>query len=582
MARSKDIEIAGKPKARTNKNIPAGNCAIYARYSSHSQKDASIEQQVEAAKAHAAKIGLVVVEVYADRAITGKTDKRPQFQRMLRDAEKGKFQYVIAWKSNRIGRNMLQAMVNEARLNDWGIRCLYTEEDFDDTAAGRFALRSMMNVNQFYVENMAEDIRRGLRDNAMNCKVNGLPGLGFKKGEDGKFALDPPYDAIVREIFTRAACRESFADIMRDLNERGIKTSKGGEWNKNSFHRLLRNERYRGVYTYGDVRIEGGVPRIVSDEVFYKVQEVLKVKQEAKGRHRPAGDYLLTGKLFCGHCNAPMTGICGTGKSGNIHYYYTCRSRRENKDCNKENVRRDEIEAAVASAIREYALSDEVVEWITDRTMAYNKRVEEENHVAILENELAATKKAIGNIMVAIEQGVITESTKERLLNLEAEQARLSAKLAAQRAEVMVVPREYIKAGLEMFRDGDVNDKKYQAKLFDTFLVSVYVYDDHLKIVLGFTGEKNTVTVPLDKDTIEQINSGPEERCSFKLSNSPLRFKKVAEAAFLRFGVCDLQVMARPYERRQRRGSTAKKQWGRAQMGVARGLSALQPTILRV
>ena len=137
---------------------------IYARYSSHAQKDASIEQQIRECMAFAKAQGIRIVEVYADRAVSGKTDRRPDFQRMMRDAEKGKFRYVIAWKSNRMGRNMLQAMMNEARLNEMGIRVLYTEEDFDNTAAGRFALRSMMNVNQFYSENMAEDIRRGLND----------------------------------------------------------------------------------------------------------------------------------------------------------------------------------------------------------------------------------------------------------------------------------------------------------------------------------------------------------------------------------------------------------------------------------
>lgn len=105
--------------------------------------------------------GITIVETYADRAVSGKTDRRPNFQKMMKDAEKGGFGYAVAWKSNRMGRNMLQAMLNEERLNEMGIRVLYTEEDFDDTAAGRFALRSMMNVNQFYSENMAEDIRRG-------------------------------------------------------------------------------------------------------------------------------------------------------------------------------------------------------------------------------------------------------------------------------------------------------------------------------------------------------------------------------------------------------------------------------------
>lgn len=155
------------------------------RYSSHRQKDVSIEQQVAACQAHAADLGIALVESYEDRAISGKTDNRPAFRRMMRDAEAGLFAYVIAWKSNRIGRNMMEAMVNEARLSELGVKVLCVEEDFDDSAAGRFALRSMMNVNQFYIENMAEDIRRGMRDNAKNCKVNGPLPYGYRKGADG-------------------------------------------------------------------------------------------------------------------------------------------------------------------------------------------------------------------------------------------------------------------------------------------------------------------------------------------------------------------------------------------------------------
>ena len=149
------------PKPKRNAKISA-LCVIYARYSSHAQKDMSIEQQVSLAVALAADLGLTVIETYEDRAISGRSDNRPAFQKMLRDAAAGGFSYVIAWKSSRIGRNMMEAMINETRLADLGVRILYVEEDFEDNAAGRFAARSMMNVNQFYSESMAEDIRRGL------------------------------------------------------------------------------------------------------------------------------------------------------------------------------------------------------------------------------------------------------------------------------------------------------------------------------------------------------------------------------------------------------------------------------------
>ena len=115
-----------------------------------------------------------------------------------------------------------------------------------------------MNVNQFYSENMAEDITRGLYDNASKCMANGRQPLGYKRGEDGRVVLDEANAAVVREIFTRVAAGDLFVDIARDLNAQGIKTSKGANWNKGSFQSICQNERYRGIYIYGDVRVADG------------------------------------------------------------------------------------------------------------------------------------------------------------------------------------------------------------------------------------------------------------------------------------------------------------------------------------
>lgn len=493
---------------------------LYGRYSSHNQKDISVEQQFEKGYELAAEYGIKIIDTYADRAVSGRTDKRKDFQRMMSDAAKGKFRYVIAWKSNRMGRNMLEALINEARLQELGVRVLYVEEDFDDTAAGRFAARSMMNVNQFYSENMAEDIRRGLYDNASNCMVaNGHLPYGYKRDDTLHYVIDEPKAAVIREIFTRVAAGEPFVDIMSSLNARGIKTSYNRPWGRSSFQKILSNERYRGIYIYGDVRKEDGIPRIISDELFFKVQEVITTKKNPQGRHRVNGDYLLTGKLFCGKCKSPMVGISGTGRSGKLHYYYVCQKHRTEKTCDKKNVRRDEIEMQVAQAIKDYALKDDVIEWIADSTVAYNERKEAESKVGILEDQLAGTERGIKNIMSAIEQGIITETTKSRLVELESERATIKAKIAAARADIVTVSRDDIISGLEMFRDGDVHDKKYQARLFDTFLVAVYVYDNDLRLVFSFSGNKNTVQIPIESAVNAVENN--EAECSFKLCSAP-------------------------------------------------------------
>ena len=480
---------------------------IYARYSSHSQKDASIEQQVAECLKKANEIGLKIISTYEDRAITGKTDKRPNFQRMMKEAEKGKFQYVIAWKSNRIGRNMLEAMINEARLQDVGVRLIYVEEDFDDSAAGRFALRSMMNVNQFYSENMAEDIKRGLYDNAMQCKVaNGHLPLGYKAGENLEYIIDKPKDETVREIYTRVAAREPFVDIYTDLNRRGITTSLGKPWGRSSFKSILKNERYRGVYIYGDIRKENGIPRIVSDELFYKVQEVLKTKRNAQGKHRDFGTYMLTGKLYCGKCGAPMIGFAGTSKQRTLHHYYGCRKRKIEHICDKQHVRRDEIELSVAQAIRDYALTDDVINWIADKTIDYNSKCEKESEIVLLQEQLATSQQASKNILRAIEQGIITDTTKQRLLELENEQADINSKIYAAKADIITVSREDLIAGLSLFKNGNIDDMKYRASLFDTFLVAVYLYDDDMRIVFSVPGGNKTVNFPFDNSILDDIN----------------------------------------------------------------------------
>lgn len=475
------------------------NAVIYARYSSHAQREVSIEQQVEECREYAQQNRYTVTAVYADKHITGRSDRRPEFQRMMRDAEKRRFQIVISYKSNRISRNMMHSLQYEERLSRLGIRVCYAKEEYGDTAAGRFALRTMMNVNQFYSESMSEDIRRGMMDNAQKCMVNSgsLP-MGYKKGPDGRYAVNQDTAPIVQEIFRRVAHGEPYVDIAMDLNARGIRTRRGNPWGRSSFHRMLCNEAYIGVYQFGEVRIEDGVPPLISKEVFETVQHKQSENRHARGRHQAGGEYLLTGKLFCGHCKRPMTGISGTARDGQLRYYYTCQGRRQGDGCQKANVRRDWAHELIARAIQQLMLSDSAIAWLADQAVAYGKHLREQDPSRETEQQLRDVQRALRNIMKAIEQGIFTETTKGRLEELEGEQKAFSRRLDMELRALPDLNREQIIYRMESCRQGDIADPKYQKFLFDTFLNAAYLYDDRLHLDFNYTGEGSSATVPLN------------------------------------------------------------------------------------
>lgn len=471
---------------------------IYARYSSANQREASIEQQVEWCTALAERYQLQIIDTYADKAISGRSDNRPSFQRMMRDAKQEKFDYVLAWKSSRMGRNMLEAMINDAALREQGVTTIYVEEDFEDNAAGRFALRNMMNVNQFYSEALAEDVKRGMMDNAKKCMVNGKISFGFRKGSDGRYEIVPEEAEIIREIFNRIIDGWQQRDILDDLNLRGIRTHSGGEWQRQSFGTLLRNEQYIGVYSFGGVRIDGGIPAILDRETFEEVQMILTTKKNPRGRRRNVEDYLLTGKLFCGHCGKPMVGICGTSKTGERHYYYLCQGKHNKSGCSKKNERKERVEQAVIDAVKTIIMDDKTIDWIIDGYEKFMEDLRGQSAITAMEKELAETEKGIENLMRAIEMGIITDTTKARMMELEEKKKDLAARIRIESRMLKQIDPDRLRFMVECFRDNNINDRAYHKELINTFIKAVYVYDDRLKIVMN-RGPNDDVEVPFEE-----------------------------------------------------------------------------------
>lgn len=479
--------------------IPA---VIYARYSSSGQREESIEGQIRECREFAGRNGLTVVGEYVDKALTGRTDKRPDFQRMLRDSERGIFKAVICWKMDRFARNRYDSAMYKYKLKKNGVRIFYAKESIPDGPEGIILESVMEGYAEYYSESLSQNIRRGYYDSAMELKTLGRKVLGLRKGPDGRFEIDPATAPVVRRIFEEYAAGEKAKDIINRLNEEGYRTVKGGLFNKNSIRRILQNEKYIGVYEYKDIRVEDGIPAIITRELFDKCQTMLQRHHRAPAAKRDTS-FLLTSKIFCGHCGEPMTGDGGTGKSGKVYYYYTCNGRRQHK-CKKDRVSKDWIEQVVIEQLVTLVHSDAFINEVADRCMKYQEKEKDDSALRALETRQRENEKAINNMLAAIEAGIITPSTKTRLTELEAERARIEKGIARQLISDPSLDRDQVIYFLERFRDGDITDESYRVFLVDTFLNSVYLYDNNkLILLLNYTGENSKVTLELVESAID-------------------------------------------------------------------------------
>lgn len=470
-------------------------CVIYARFSSSNQREASIDQQESACRSYAARNGLTVLRVYADRALTGRTDQRPQFQQMIRDSSAGDFAIVLVYSLDRFSRDRYDAAVYKHQLKQHGVRVTSATEPITDDPAGILMESVLEGLAQYYSAELAQKIRRGYEDNAKKLIAPGSVPFGYQRTSDGKYAIVPSEAETVREIFRRVAAGEMYADIARDLNDRGIKTSKGAAWNKNSFRAMLQNVRYTGTYLTKYNIVENAIPQIITKEMFYQVQSLLPDRKPVR-RRTENGYYTLSGRLFCGSCGKPMTGVSGTSRNGSLCYYYACAGHREHT-CSQGNVRRDNLEEQIASALWDDVLSDDCIEWMAHETAARQRKDFPREDMDLVQSELDQVKKEKANVLRAIAAGIFTDGTRDLLLSLERREADLSACISSASSVADKLPTaEDIRSYLELFREGSPEQPFSRQGILDAFVTRVNLYQDHLTVFFKIKKEDRQRDIP--------------------------------------------------------------------------------------
>lgn len=468
------------------------NAVIYARYSSDNQREESIEGQIRECTAYAERNGITVVRHYIDRALSAKTDNRPDFQQMIRDSNKKLFEIVLVWKFDRFARNRFDSANYKMILKKNNVHLISVMEPIAEGSQGILVETLLEGMAEYYSAELSEKVIRGQTENALKGKCTGGTGtIGYKIDADKFYRIDPLISPLVLEAFQRYDNGEKIVEIMNYLNEKGVRNMLGGKLTCSSMNTMLKNRRYIGELSFRDTVVPDAIPAIVPKDLFDRVQKRMEKNKRAPARGKADEEYLLTTKLFCGKCGALMFGESGTSATGRTYYYYKCATAKKKKGCNKKTVQKEWLENLVVQETMKLIQDDAVIERIVQLVMDFQNQ--ENTAIPLLEKQLREVDRKLDNLMKAIEEGLFTRTTKERLDALEAQKDELTAKIADEKLRKPSFNADFIRFWLMKFRKFDVSQQKQRKALIEIFVNAIFLYDDRMLITFNYKDGSQTV-----------------------------------------------------------------------------------------
>lgn len=518
------------------------NCVIYARFSSHGQNEQSIEAQVRICKEFAESKGLKTVNIYNDKARTGTNDSRPAFQKMIADAQSGAFKYIIVYMFDRFARNRRDSIMYKEMLKEkYGIKVLSALEPIAEDEGGEFYEMFLDWNAEKYSKRLSKRVKDGLDTSVANgtyCggtliygyKIEQVP-INSKPNKFEKRVIVNEEEAkILRYAFEEYSKGYSKKEIAENLNKQGHRL-RGKSFTYKSFDRYFTNQKYTGEFYFGGRLCNNTFPQIIDKEIFEKVQKRLNENRYFAGGQATAREpYLLTGKLFCGHCGTEMNSDGGTSKLGKQHHYYACKKKKKHL-CNKKREIKDSLELYVTNCVRDFLSNEKNVEVaINDVLNFYDKKTDEVNlksiktKIANINKEVEELADAFVKAKSALLQRTIeTKMTEyECLLNdLYLQQSQLELERGYR------ITKEDLLCFIDEILKGDPNDKDYQRKLIDNLVYQVYVSDDHTITYFNISGGKNIETL-----NFEEVEKSSKDKLGVQ-TQSPLSRQLKPKSNFL-------------------------------------------------
>ncbi len=524
--------MATAKKSLVKHDAPEGvvRAVIYARYSCSSQNECSIEGQLIDCRAYAERCGFLVVGEYIDRALTGRSDDRAGFQRMIEDSRRGEFERVIVWKLDRFARNRYDSAAYKYRLKQNGVSVCSAMENIGDGDESVILEAVLEAVAEYYSLDLAKKVRRGMREAATAGRSTGSkPPYGYKlipdaATADRKRPGKRPVPDGERAEFVKwaysvyadgtAGPREIFAEMQR----RGLDSIDGRKVAYQSIGRMLRNPKYKGEASWGEIAYSW--PAIVDADVWERARLRREANSRAPGRAKAAEHYDLCGKVFCGECGEPMIGTAGTGNSGNICRYYSCRGRKKLRTgCHKAHEKKDFLEWYVVEQTLLYVLDKERRHYIAERVVAKYEEEYNDSEAQALERRVAAIDRDLGKtteLLFAAPSRAAVDRINEHVRELEAQKDELTVELSKLRiaAGIRYTVRE-VETWLKGFCTGDACDPDFRRRIIEVFVNSVYVYDDRIVIYYNLRdGRQTIITGPDAGGAATGGTAGPKNKKS--------------------------------------------------------------------